>query len=366
MRLKLTVLFIVVIASTANAANKDWFTFPDASVVPDSARVLLYDPTLPDNDADHKNRNLTGAKLRSTLQGATGPTGPTGLQGPQGQTGATGTQGIQGPIGLTGATGATGPTGATGSQGIQGPIGLTGATGTTGLQGPTGATGATGPPGSTVATGVAYNNSGYPSLTTVDAALGQLLYVAPGAPSVSNSVGTVEVGTTITSVVLNWSIALGSVPLSTQNIDNGIGSISTALRTYTHSGQSITSNRSYTVSIGDGATNKTGSTTVAFSYRRYWGVSASSSLTDANIIGLTQEFAASRGKTISGLTAAGQYIYVAYPDSWGAASFTVNGLPNTDWVLVQRAFVNASGNSSTYRIYRSGNLLTGTYTVVLS
>ena len=160
--MKATLVFLVLAASAsvANAAGKDWFTFPDAAAVPDSARVLLYDPTLPDNDADHKNRNLTGSKLRSTLKGDKGDQGPQGLPGQPGAAGVKGDkgdkgdQGLQGVIGLPGQDGQPGTPGAPGAkgdkgdQGLQGVIGPPGAPGLKGDQGDRGLQGETGPAGS--------------------------------------------------------------------------------------------------------------------------------------------------------------------------------------------------------------------------
>jgi len=200
---------------------------------------------------------------------------------------------------------------------------------------------------------------------TVEDALDQLLYAAPSAPSVSGG-GTYEIGSTVSSVVLNWSITLGTKPLTTQSIDNGIGTIDTALRTYTHGGQSITADRTYTVSISDGTTARSGATSLLFRYRRFWGVSSSTTLTDTDIKALSSELSTSRAQSRS-MTAAGQYLYFCWPDTWGVPTWTVNGLPNTDFQLVrQDTFVNAAGYSYTIRLYRSGNLLTGIYSVVVS
>lgn len=197
---------------------------------------------------------------------------------------------------------------------------------------------------------------------TVQSALDTLLYVAPSSPSVTGG-GSYEIGQTISSVALVWSITLGTKSLTSQSINNGIGALDVADRSYTHSGQSITSNRTYTVSITDGTTPRTGSTTVAFYYKRFWGVSSSATLDDAGIRALSQEYSTTRVQSRS-MTASAQYLYFCWPDDWGAPTWTVNGLANTDFTLVRNdTFTNASGYSYTIRLYRSGNMLTGTYTV---
>jgi hypothetical protein len=205
---------------------------------------------------------------------------------------------------------------------------------------------------------VPYSNPSYPS---VGDALDYLLYV-PLSASFSNNVGTVEIGSTVTSVNLTWSYNKSVI---SQSIDQGIGSLGVAIRNYTQNG-SWTSDRTYTLTASDGTQTPTRQTSFVFRHKRYWGLSSNTSLTDPQIIALSNEFATSRGKTFPQLTPAAQYIYYAYPASWGAATFTVNGLLNTAWTLVTRDFVNASGNTTSFNIYRSDNVLTGTFQIVVS
>jgi hypothetical protein len=210
------------------------------------------------------------------------------------------------------------------------------------------------------ATEISYTN---PTYTTVGAALDQLLYVAPGSPSVTGG-GTYETGQTITSVVLNWTITLGNKPLTSQSIDNGIGSISTALRTYTHSGQSITSNRTYTVSITDGTTPRTGTTTVSFSRRRHWGATTTplASMTSADILALaSNEFSTSHSKTgVVYDCTGGKYPTYAFVATAGTlTATTVGGLAFSDYSYRTISHTNASGNTTNYYLYQFNSLQTG-------
>lgn len=198
--------------------------------------------------------------------------------------------------------------------------------------------------------------------STVAAALDHLLYVPINITSFTNDVGTVEIGSTVGSVDLTWGINRNP---QTQSIDQGIGSLGVAVRSFEDVG-SFTSSRTYTLIVADGTLSADAATTsVNFRHRRYWGVSASASLNDAAILALSQEFSTNRTQTRT-LSPAGQYLYFAYPASFGAATFTVNGLLNTAWTLETRDVVNASGHTESFRIYRSDNLLTGTYVVTLS
>lgn len=212
--------------------------------------------------------------------------------------------------------------------------------------------------GQVSAVDVPYANTTYAS---VAAALDFLLYVPTDITSFTNGVGTVEIGTTVNSIQLDWVINKG---ITSQTINQGIGSLATGLRTYTDTGV-FTTTRAYTVTASDGSTSDNANTTVSFLHKRYWGVSSNTSLTDPQVLALSNEFSTSRSQSRT-FTPSAQYIYFAYPTSFGAATFTVNGLLNTAWTLVQRAFINASGYSENFNIYRSDNLLTGTYVVAIS
>jgi len=224
---------------------------------------------------------------------------------------------------------------------------------------------AVGNPHATAATDISYSN---PTYTTVGAALDQLLYVAPGSPSVSGG-GTYETGQTIASVVLNWTIALGNKTLTSQSIDNGIGSISTALRTYTHSGQSITSNRTYTVSISDGTTPRTGTTTVSFSRYRHWGASTIplASFTSANILALaSSEFSTSHSKSVTYDCTGGRYPTFAFVATAGTlTATTVGGLAFSDYSYRTISHTNASGSTTNYYVYQFNNIQTGAAVAVV-
>jgi hypothetical protein len=198
-----------------------------------------------------------------------------------------------------------------------------------------------------------------PTPAQLRAALGLLLPTdIPIISSFSNNQGTLEVGATVNSTVLTWALAGNTV--TTQYLSY-VGTIAPSLLTATDS-SSYSANRTYVLSVGDGNTNVSASTAVTFKQKNYWGASTATAPTDAQIIALSSAFASSRTQTQI-VTASAQYIYFAYPANYGTASFIVNGLPNTAWNLTTRSFVNASGYSSSYNIYQSQNLLSGTYTI---
>lgn len=88
--------------------------------------------------------------------------------------------------------------------------------------------------------------------------------------------------------------------------------------------------------------------------RRYWGVSATAAITDAEILALSSELATSRVQTHNNFNPSGQYIYFAYPAAFGLATIKFNGyIATTSFQLTTRNFTNAFGYQESYYIYRT-------------
>lgn len=184
----------------------------------------------------------------------------------------------------------------------------------------------------------------------------------PTITSFNNNHPSVEIGATVNTTTLTWTLG-GSTP-TTQSVNQGIGSVPIGTLTATD-GTSYTVNRTYTLTVANTSGTTTANTTVSFLNKRYWGPQAATSLNDAQVIALNSEFASGFAGFNHTITCAAQYIYFAFPQSFGVPNVNVNGLLNTAWTITPRAFVNASGASVNYYIYRSNNLLTGTYIVQL-
>lgn len=204
---------------------------------------------------------------------------------------------------------------------------------------------------------IPYTNGAF---TTVAQVLDTLLYVPVNLNSFTNSVNSVEIGGTVASATLTWSFNKTLTLLTLTDA----GTLPVVQTTYPATGP-WTSNKTWSIYGTDGSTADNGNTSITFYFSRYWGTSANASATDGDILALSSELSTTRVQSRT-ITAANAYVYFAYPAAWGLASFTVNGLLNTAWTLVTRTFVNASGYSASYNIYRSDNLLTGTYQIALS
>lgn len=179
--------------------------------------------------------------------------------------------------------------------------------------------------------------------------------------SFTNSPGAVEIGSTVANDTLSWT--LQGTPTS-QSLDNGIGAVPVGTLFYVDTGP-WTVDLTWTLTVSDGTNTDTATTTLYFLPKIYWGANAATTLaTDADVIALSSQLAFNF-ITSQVITCSAQYIYFAIPTAYGTPNFNVNGLLNTAWTLVTRAFTNASGYTQSYDIYRSDNLLTGTYVVSL-
>ncbi|HTY13655.1 MAG TPA: hypothetical protein VMD02_05660 [Candidatus Omnitrophota bacterium] len=209
---------------------------------------------------------------------------------------------------------------------------------------------------------------------TVGLALDHLLYVSPGISNFTNSPNgagdsattILENGTTVTSTVLKWVL---NKAMTNEVLDNGIGSLGAGAagsHSYTHT-NTYTTDRTYNLTAYDSQGSASASTSIYFRWKWYVGVNGSATINDAGINALGyQQLATSRALTVNNIAASSQYIYVCYPASWGTATFTVNGLPNTDWTSTTQTHVNTSGGSVSYLVYHTNSQLTGSYNITVN
>lgn len=180
--------------------------------------------------------------------------------------------------------------------------------------------------------------------------------------SFSVDIPIAQKGATLTSLTFNW--AVNKVPV--EQYLNG-GAISNSITSLVKA-VSITADTTYTLTAFDGTAlsgnTDTASLTVRFQSRFYYGTSASATLTSSQVIGLANKpFATGRARTFT-IVGGGQYIYIAYPQSFGDATFKVNGLNSTAFTkLSPLSFTNESGFTETYTVYRTDDVQTGTFEI---
>lgn len=100
--------------------------------------------------------------------------------------------------------------------------------------------------------------------------------------------------------------------------------------------------------------------------QRYWGVSNLTSLTDQQIQDFLSSDMAGGNSQSRTLTPSSQYIYFVLPGSFGAPTFTVNGLVSSAWQTTTRSIAFPSQAAASYTIYRSTYSITGNAKVVVT
>jgi hypothetical protein len=187
-----------------------------------------------------------------------------------------------------------------------------------------------------------------------------------------NGGGTYEIGQTIPTTNLSWSL---NKPETLQQIDQGIGILTNGIRNYSYL-TPISSNTTFTLSVTDGTTNSNASTSLQFLSRRYWGASSSvAALSSANILALANsELASNRTRNTSTNCTGGNRVVMAYPTSFGLATVKDgNGFTFQDWVdqfgspsvspyII--SITNLYGYTQNYYIYQTFNFYNGSSVVL--
>lgn len=159
-----------------------------------------------------------------------------------------------------------------------------------------------------------------------------------------------------------------TVNLSWQYTDNEIGSqkvngVVVPNGTYQKQFTNVSSDTTYKLQVVYKGANYEKSTSVSFKLRKYWGTSAKTVLDNADIIAMSKEFASDYKldeKTLN--CQGGKYIYFIVPASLAPVSlpdFRIGGFPNSNWEETTQTVTNASGDESSYKIYRLRDIQTG-------
>jgi hypothetical protein len=191
-------------------------------------------------------------------------------------------------------------------------------------------------------------------------ALDELLYVPLTINLTSNTQTTLEIGTTINSVVFNWNY---NKDIVSQKFNNQ--ALEASLRTYTYN-LLFSSNKSFKLEANDGKGDFNKSISFNFLNGRYWGVSSSNIYDSDFIKTLSKELSSNKGKTFTGDCGEGQFIFYCVPTRFGNCSFKVGGFEGGFNKVNTMEFTNASGYVESYDIYKSTNSNLGNTTVVVS
>ena len=213
---------------------------------------------------------------------------------------------------------------------------------------------------------LAYINEAYPDMANVKDALDELLYYKPEvkAFTASPAFGDYEIGSKVTNPKFTWSFNKDIVSQSvTECTVDGI-----VTRTAGYVGE-INSQKSFTVTAKDSkGTSCSRSGAYNFKHKRYFGVAAAPEAYDsAFVLGLTgKEFCTNRQKGAFTLNAGeGKYFYYAFPASYGTPTFNVGGFDGGFELAATIDFTNASGNTTSFVIWKSENANLGAQNIVV-
>lgn len=190
-------------------------------------------------------------------------------------------------------------------------------------------------------------------IVELESDVADLLYKPIDITKFTNNVGTVEIGSTVTSVTFAWSFSKVPATVTLGNEGQRVDSSGVVLN-----GLSIKSNTSWTLRATDErGTVASKSTGVTFLNGVYYGASvAPAALSSGFILGLSnKKLSSSKVKEFSVDAAAGQHIYYCLPKRFGACEFSVGGFSGGFELAGTVSFKNASGYTEDYYVYKSVN-----------
>lgn len=203
--------------------------------------------------------------------------------------------------------------------------------------------------------------------------------------SFTNNKSLNEVGSTVSTATFSWVMTRDSEACASQII-SGSGLVGTPVsvtpgttRSYLASFSpsllpSVAATYTYALAtVGDDSYVDSRTSNIAFQWKMYYGVSANANLTTgalvmSNLAPQHADFATSKAKTFNFTPSGANYVYFAFPASFGAVSLSIfNSLPMTAWSYSNGSsfghlsptgisLTNASGGVTTYYIIRSDNV----------
>ena len=197
----------------------------------------------------------------------------------------------------------------------------------------------------------------------INQAIEDLKYVPINIKSFSCDKSIVEIGSTVTSVVFNWSFDGIATSLTLDDTELPIDS-----KTYTLSDLSLKANKTYTLKAMD-KKDASSSRTLSINFYNgvYFGAAAiPSSINASFILSLSKTLQNSKSKTFTCNSGSNQYIWYALPTRLGTPTFNVGGFDGGFNKVSTFNFKNSSGYSENYDVYRSLNSNLGNKTVKAS
>lgn len=215
--------------------------------------------------------------------------------------------------------------------------------------------------------GVAPDAHGNVNLKVIDdlvKAIADIQYTPIGITSISNSVGTVEIGSTVKEVTINWQV--NKEPIS-QSVDGE--SVGVKIRSKTLTGLSLTANKSYEVKVTDEKNTVRKSTTIYFYNGVYYGtIPVDAVINNGTVLGLNKKLRSDRVIEFTATAGVGQRHIYACPSRYGTPTFKdAETALGADFYLASTfLFKNASGYVESYDVWLSTNPELGRLVVSVS
>lgn len=167
-----------------------------------------------------------------------------------------------------------------------------------------------------------------------------------------NGGGTFEIGS-VQTINLSWEYD--------RDIDNQyLNNSELSKEDRTAAIEDVTENTTYTIKAVSGQKTISKSVSAQFKLKRYYGVSEKESLTNDDILSLTNNWAQRQLSTTIFDCTGGKYVYYIIPSNMITdIEFWINGLRNTDWLIYEENITNTYNHVDSYTIYRLSNKQNG-------
>lgn len=190
-----------------------------------------------------------------------------------------------------------------------------------------------------------------------------LQYIPIEILAFSNNIGIAELGSVINEITLNWELnkTPETVILNGQTMSSSLNSVQTVVL----KDIALKENKTFTLLVVDDRNNSAQkSTGIIFYNGIYYGVSnIPEEMDSAFIRSLTRSLQANRTKTFTIDSGADQYVWYAFPSRYGTPVFNVGGFDGGFAKVSTLDFMNLSGYTEEYTVYRSDNSNIGKKTV---
>lgn len=193
--------------------------------------------------------------------------------------------------------------------------------------------------------------------------ISDIQYISMEILSFINSINIAEKGSTITDITLTWE--LNKIPKLVTVDDTLLSGKLTNKQSITIDNATITTDHTFTIVVTDEKGKMVhGETAILFFNGIYYGVSSNPAKLDSAFIrSLTRSLQANRTKTFTIDSGADQYVWYALPSRYGTPVFNVGGFDGGFAKVSTLDFMNLSGYTEEYTVYRSDNSNIGKKTV---